>query len=208
MTASRGMVYVVDDDDSVRKSLARLLTLAGYHVEPFASAREFMEHPRPSEPSCLVLDVKMPGPSGLDLQQMLAAAGKRMAIVFLTGHGDVPMSVRAMKGGAVDFLTKPCSAEDLLGAVERAVARDTREREERRWVTEVESRAEALTPREAQVLGLVVRGLLNRQIATELGISEKTVKVHRARVMQKMHSRSVTDLVRMVAAMRAASDTR
>ena len=190
-------VYVVDDDASVRKSFGRLLRTAGYKVETFASADEFLSHPLSIEPGCLLLDLKMPGRNGLDLQQALVAARKAIPIIFVTGHGDVSTSVRAMKGGAVDFLTKPYSAEDLLEAVERAMAKDKRDRRERAQLTDLQSRARALTPREAEVLRLVVRGLLNKQVAAELGISEKTVKVHRARVMQKMRADSMADLVRM-----------
>ncbi|HET6365954.1 MAG TPA: response regulator [Pseudomonadales bacterium] len=190
-------VYVVDDDASVRKSFGRLLRTAGYQVETFASADEFLAHPLSIEPGCLLLDLKMPGRNGLELQEALVAARKAIPIIFVTGHGDVSTSVRAMKGGAVDFLTKPYSAEDLLEAVERAMAKDKRDRRERAQLTDLQSRARALTPREAEVLRLVVRGLLNKQVAAELGISEKTVKVHRARVMQKMRADSMADLVRM-----------
>ena len=190
-------VYVVDDDASVRKSFGRLLRTAGYQVETFASADEFLSHPLSIEPGCLLLDLKMPGRNGLELQETLVAARKAIPIIFVTGHGDVSTSVRAMKGGAVDFLTKPYSAEDLLEAVERAIAKDKRDRRERAQLTDLETRARALTPREAEVLRLVVRGLLNKQVAAELGISEKTVKVHRARVMQKMRADSMADLVRM-----------
>ena len=190
-------VYVVDDDASVRKSFGRLLRTAGYQVETFASADEFLSHPLSIEPGCLLLDLKMPGRNGLELQEALVAARKAIPIIFVTGHGDVSTSVRAMKGGAVDFLTKPYSAEDLLEAVERAMAKDKRDRRERAQLTDLESRARALTPREAEVLRLVVRGLLNKQVAAQLGISEKTVKVHRARVMQKMRADSMADLVRM-----------
>lgn len=190
-------VYVVDDDASVRKSFGRLLRTAGYKVETFASADEFLSHPLSIEPGCLLLDLKMPGRNGLELQQALVAARKAIPIIFVTGHGDISTSVRAMKGGAVDFLTKPYSAEDLLEAVERAMAKDKRDRRERAQLTDLQSRARALTPREAEVLRLVVRGLLNKQAAAELGISEKTVKVHRARVMQKMRADSMADLVRM-----------
>lgn len=190
-------VYVVDDDASVRKSFGRLLRTAGYQVETFASADEFLSHPLSIEPGCLLLDLKMPGRNGLELQEALVAARKAIPIIFVTGHGDVSTSVRAMKGGAVDFLTKPYSAEDLLEAVERAMAKDKRDRRERAQLTDLQSRARALTPREAEVLRLVVRGLLNKQAAAELGISEKTVKVHRARVMQKMRADSMADLVRM-----------
>ena len=190
-------VYVVDDDASVRKSFGRLLRTAGYQVETFASADEFLSHPLSIEPGCLLLDLKMPGRNGLELQEALVAARKAIPIIFVTGHGDVSTSVRAMKGGAVDFLTKPYSAEDLLEAVERAMAKDKRDRRERAQLTDLQSRARTLTPREAEVLRLVVRGLLNKQVAAELGISEKTVKVHRARVMQKWRADSMADRVRM-----------
>lgn len=197
VTEPRRTVYVVDDDASVRKSFGRLLRTAGYQVETFASADEFLAHPLSIEPGCLLLDLKMPGRNGLELQEALVAARKAIPIIFVTGHGDISASVRAMKGGAVDFLTKPYSAEDLLEAVERAMAKDKRDRRERAQLTDLQSRARALTPREAEVLRLVVRGLLNKQVAAELGISEKTVKVHRARVMQKMRADSMADLVRM-----------
>jgi RNA polymerase sigma factor (sigma-70 family) len=197
VTEPRRTVYVVDDDASVRKSVGRLLRTAGLQVEAFASADEFLAHPSSNETACLLLDLKMPGRNGLELQEALVAARKPIPIVFVSGHGDIPASVRAMKGGAVDFLTKPYSVEELLEAVERAMAKDKRDRREQAQVTELESRARALTPREAEVLRLVVRGLLNKQVAAELGISEKTVKVHRARVMQKMRAGSMADLVRM-----------
>ncbi len=199
LSEPRRTVYVVDDDASVRKSLRRLLGTAGYHVEAFASADEFLAHPIPSEPGCLLLDLRMPGRTGLDLQEALMAGQKAIPIVFVTGHGDVPTSVRAMKGGAVDFLTKPYDPEDLLEAVARATAKEKRDRRERAQLTDLENRARALTPREAEVFTLVVRGLLNKQAAVELGISEKTVKVHRARVMVKMRADSMADLVRMAA---------
>ena len=197
VTEPRRTVYVVDDDASVRKSVGRLLRTAGLQVEAFASADEFLAHPSSNETACLLLDLKMPGRNGLELQEALVAARKPIPIVFVSGHGDIPDSVRAMKGGAVDFLTKPYSVEELLEAVERAMAKDKRDRREQAQVTELESRARALTPREAEVLRLVVRGLLNKQVAAELGISEKTVKVHRARVMHKMRADSMADLVRM-----------
>jgi FixJ family two-component response regulator len=197
VTTHAATVYVIDDDPSVRKSLVRLLTQAGYRTEAFASALEFLEGARREGPCCLVLDVRMPGLTGLDFQEALATAGERMAIVFITAHGDVPMTARAMKAGAVDFLAKPYSREDLLAAVEQAVARDTRERGARAQVAEVEARLRTLTAREADVLALVVRGLLNKQIAVELGITEGTVKIHRARVMEKMRVGSVAELVRL-----------
>jgi FixJ family two-component response regulator len=191
------LVGIVDDDASVRKGLARLVTTAGYRVEVFASAREFLERPRPEDLSCLVLDVRMPGLTGLELQEALAVAGDRMSIVFVSGHGDVVGSVKAMKGGAVDFLTKPVDAQELLGAIERGVARALTVQREQAGATDVQGRLKTLTAREVQVFALVVTGMLNKQIAAELGIVEKTVKVHRARVMEKMRAGSLAELVRL-----------
>jgi FixJ family two-component response regulator len=191
------LVGIVDDDASVRKGLARLVTTAGYRVEVFASAREFLERPRPEDLSCLVLDVRMPGLTGLELQEALAVAGDRMSIVFVSGHGDVVGSVKAMKGGAVDFLTKPVDAKELLGAIERGVARALTVQREQAGATDVQGRLKSLTAREVQVFALVVTGMLNKQIAAELGIVEKTVKVHRARVMEKMRAGSLAELVRL-----------
>ena len=197
MTALAPRVFVVDDDASVRKSLSRLLSSAGYQVETFASSVDFLNRPPHEGPSCLVLDVRMPGPSGLDLQTALAAAGRPVSIVFVTGHVDVPMSVAAMKAGAVDLLTKPVDEKDLLKAIARAMAKDTLERSDEAQVAGTRERLATLTPRERDVFARVVTGMLNKQIASELGISEKTVKVHRARVMQKMGAGSVAELVRM-----------
>jgi FixJ family two-component response regulator len=197
MTAVAPLVFVVDDDPSARKSLTRLLASAGYAVEAFASAREFLARERHAGPCCLVLDVRMPGLTGLDLQDALAAAGRRMSIVFVTGHADVPMSVKAMKGGAVDLLTKPVDAKDLLKAIQRAVAKDVQHLGDETRIAEIQERIKMLTPREMEVFALVVTGMLNKQIAFELGISEKTVKVHRARVMEKMRAGSVAELVRL-----------
>jgi len=187
----------VDDDPSVRKSLTRLIGSAGYAVEAFASAREFLARERYPGPCCLVLDVRMPGLTGLDLQEALAGAGRRMSIVFVTGHGNISMSVKAMKGGAVDFLTKPVDAKDLLKAIQRAVTKDVRDLDDEARVTEIQERIKRLTAREIEVFALVVTGMLNKQIAFELGISEKTVKVHRARVVEKMRAGSVAELVRL-----------
>jgi FixJ family two-component response regulator len=198
-------VFVVDDDASVRRSFTRLLSTAGYHVEAFASSTEFLERAPHAGPCCLVLDVRMPGPSGLDLQTTLAAAGRPMAIVFVTGHVDVAMSVSAMKAGAVDLLTKPVDEKDLLVAIARALDRDTRERSDEAQLAGTRERVATLTAREREVFTRVVTGMLNKQIASELGIAEKTVKVHRARVMQKMRAGSVAELVRM--ADRAGSAT-
>jgi len=197
MTRVAPMVFVVDDDPSVRRSLTRLIGAAGHAVEAFASAREFLaREPHPGS-CCLVLDVRMPGLTGLDLQDALASAGRRMSIVFVTGHGNISMSVKAMKGGAVDFLTKPVDDKDLLAAIERCVARDVQDLGAEARVAEIQERVKALTPRETEVFARVVTGMLNKHIAFELGISEKTVKVHRARVMEKMRAGSVAELVRL-----------
>ena len=198
MSAPSGtLVGIVDDDPSVRKGLARLVTGAGYRVEVFASAREFLARPPQEDPCCLLLDVRMPGLTGLELQEALAMAGRQMSIVFVSGHGDVVGSVKAMKRGAVDFLTKPVDAQELLGAIERAVARAVTAQREQVRATDVQDRLKTLTSREAQVFALVVTGMLNKQIAAELGIVEKTVKVHRARVMEKMRASSLAELVRL-----------
>jgi len=197
MTTVAPMVFVVDDDPSVRKSLTRLIKSAGHAIEAFASAREFLARERYPGPCCLVLDVRMPGLTGLDLQEALASAGRRMSIVFITGHGEVPISVKAMKGGAVDFLTKPVDAQDLLAAIERCVARDVQDLGAEARVAKIQERIRTLTRRETEVFALVVTGMLNKQIAFELGIAEKTVKVHRARVMEKMRATSVAELVRL-----------
>jgi FixJ family two-component response regulator len=197
MTTVTPRVFVVDDDASVRKSLTRLLSSAGYEVETFSSSLHFMTRAPYDGPCCLVLDVRMPGLSGIDLQTTLAAAGRFMSIVFVTGHVDVPMSVGAMKAGAVDLLTKPVDEKDLLEAIGRAVAKDARERSEDAQVGEIQDRVATLTPREREVFTRVVTGMLNKQIAFELGVAEKTVKVHRARVMRKMRAESVAGLVRM-----------
>jgi FixJ family two-component response regulator len=195
--APRPIIYIVDDASSIRKSLTRLLTSEGYEVESFVSGVDFLKQPPRNRPGCLVLDIKMPGLTGLQLQAALAERQQPVSIVFITGHGDIPASVRAMKAGAVDFITKPYSADVLLEAVRRAVEKDVRDLDERARVTEIERRIATLTPREAEVLALVVTGRLNKQIAGELGISEKTVKAHRARVMEKMRADSLAGLVRM-----------
>jgi FixJ family two-component response regulator len=191
-------VFLIDDDPSVRRALARLIKSAGYQVQTFVSAREFLDKmPDPTGPACLVLDVRMPGLSGLDLQRDLQAANATLPIIFITGHGDIPMSVKAMKDGAVDFLPKPVKDKDLLRAIEPALARSVRERTARNELEEIQSRVEKLTAREREVMSLVVKGWLNKQIASELGTVEKTVKVHRARVMDKMQVDSVAELVRL-----------
>lgn len=191
------IVYVVDDDASFRKAVSRLLRSTGLEVEALASAQEFLEHPIVDRPSCLVLDIRMPGPSGMDLQAALQKAGRDIPIVFLTGHGDVSTGVRAMKSGAVDFLEKPFRAPELLACVQRGLARSQQSRAGRAEREAVARRFATLTSRERDVLRLVVTGLLNKQIAGELGIAERTVKIHRGHVMRKMEAGSVAELVRL-----------
>jgi FixJ family two-component response regulator len=202
--ANDAIVYVVDDDPSVCRALGRLFRTVGIAAETFPSAKAFLDHPVALQPMCLVLDIRLPGPSGLDLQDALAQAGRDVPIVFITGHGDVPTSVRAMKGGAVDFLQKPFNDQDLLDCVQRALAHSRAQLGERMERAELQSRLETLTPREREVMLQVITGKLNKQIAGDLAIAEKTIKVHRGRVMQKMHAGSVADLVRMVQKLRLA----
>ena len=197
MTEAAAIVFVVDDDAAMRQSLSNLIRSVGLRVEAFASAQEFLRSKRPDVPGCLVLDVRLPGLSGLDLQKRMAEADIEIAIIFITGHGDIPMTVRAMKAGAVEFLTKPFRDQDLLDAVQQALERDRTARAQREVIDELRPRLESLTPREQQVMGLVVAGLLNKQIAGKLGTSETTVKVHRHQVMEKMGADSLADLVRM-----------
>jgi len=191
------IVFIIDDDRLVRDSIADLLNSAGFTVQTFGSATEFIQGRRPDVPACLILDVELPDISGLDLQTELAKSGIEMPIVFLTGHGDIPMSVRAMKAGAVEFLTKPFGKQELLDAIEEALLRDGEVRKHRSETFELQKRLETLTPRERQVLALVVTGRLNKQIAGELGTTEETIKVHRGRVMRKMGADSLADLVRI-----------
>jgi FixJ family two-component response regulator len=191
------IVFVIDDDAMIRDGIHSLIRSIGLRVETFASAGDFMLAKRPDAPSCLVLDVRMPGLNGLDLQRQLSEANIHIPIIFITGHGDIPMSVRAMKQGALEFLTKPVRGQDLLDAVQKAVAHDRGLRKERVELTEIRKRFDSLTPRETEVLNLVVAGLLNKQIAYELGTSELTVKTHRAHVMEKTQADSLAHLVRM-----------
>jgi FixJ family two-component response regulator len=195
-------VFVVDDDVSFRRSTERLLRLAGFNVRVFQSAGEFLAAGPAEGPSCLLLDVRMPGLSGLDLQQELTKGGTTIPIIFITGHGDIPMSVKAMKAGAVEFLTKPLRKQELLDAIEQALARDRAARAERAKLAELSARYESLTPREREVMAHVVSGLLNKQIAAKLNTVEKTVKFHRAHIMEKMDAGSLAELVRMAADLR------
>jgi FixJ family two-component response regulator len=191
------IVYVVDDDSSVREAIKSLIRSVGLRVETFGTAQEFLKSARPDAPGCVVLDVRLPGLSGLDLQRELAANGSNLPVIFITGHGDIPMSVRAMKAGALEFLTKPFRDQDLLDAIQQALERDRGARQQRSETAELRERFDSLTAREREVMGLVVSGLLNKQIAGELGTSEVTIKIHRSQVMKKMSAGSLAELVRM-----------
>jgi len=190
-------VFVVDDDPSMRRALGNLIQSVGFRVELFSSGQEFLVHKRAMAPACLVLDVRLKGLSGLELQRELTAADDPIPIIFITGHGDIPMTVRAMKAGAIEFLPKPFRDQDLLDAIHQAIQRDTHQLAQQSMAVELRARYERLTPRERDVMGLVVRGLLNKQISADLGTSEATVKIQRAQVMHKMQAESVPELVRM-----------
>ena len=197
MTDLEPIVFVVDDDASVRDAIGNLLESVGIRAQMFGSTEEFMRAQRPDVPSCLILDVRLPGTSGLEFQEQLEKAGVEIPIIFITAHGDIPMTKRAMKAGAIEFLTKPFEKKDLLDAVAHGLERDRLSRQERADLFLLQSRLDQLTSREREVMDLVVAGLINKQIATQLGLSEVTVKIHRGRVMQKMQAASLADLVRI-----------
>ena len=198
MNASKPFVFVIDDDESVRKSLKRLLASANYEAEVFASASDFLARPSYSGPTCVIVDVQMPGLNGMDLQDTLIQRNREEQLVFITGHGNIPMCARAMKAGAVDFLPKPFKPRELLKCVEQALSRSTEQRHRAAEKNEARQLLDSLTPREFEVMQLVTTGMLNKQIGGELGMAEKTVKVHRGRVMQKLGVTSVAELVRLV----------
>jgi FixJ family two-component response regulator len=207
MTLSDPIVFVVDDDPAIREAVKRLIGSVGLRVETFGSTSEFLAMKRPEAPACLVLDVRLPDVSGLEFQQQLAGAHVQLPIIFITGHADVPMTVRAMKAGAVEFLTKPFRGQELLDAIQEAIAKDRKAWNERAQMEGLFARYASLTAREKEVLALVVTGLLNKQIAAELGTSELTIKTHRGRVMQKMEADSVADLVKMSEKLKTAASS-
>jgi len=207
MAAERPVVYVIDDDQSMREAVQDLIASVGLEARGFASPREFLDASRPDAPGCLVLDVRLPGSSGLNFQQELARAGVLLPVIFITGHGDIPMSVRAIKAGAVEFLTKPFRDQELLDAINAAVERNRAQRGEAAVLDDLRQRYAALTPREREIMALVIVGRLNKQIAGDLGLSEVTVKVHRGQIMRKMRARSLPELVRMGDLLRLATAT-
>ncbi len=198
MSEPESMVFVVDDDPSIRRAIERLIRSVGLHVELFASPQEFLAKELPDVPSCIVLDIRLPGISGLEFQRQLAKSDIQTPIIFITAHGDIPMTVRAMKAGAVEFLTKPFRDQDLLDAIHLALQRDRSRRQQETDLAELRERYESLSPREREVVSMVVTGMLNKQIAAHIGTAENTVKVHRSRAMEKMRASSLADLVKMM----------
>jgi FixJ family two-component response regulator len=194
---SQSIVFVIDDDASLRNALSNLFRSVGLRAEVFGSTPEFLQSKLPDVPSCLVLDIRLPGPSGLDFQAELAKANIHIPIIFMTGHGDIPMTVRAMKAGAVDFLTKPFRDQDMLDAVSTAIEHDRKRRKDEKILSDLKAHFDSLTSREQEVLALVASGLMNKQVAAEIGLAEITVKIHRGNIMKKMGARSLADLVRM-----------
>ena len=207
MAAERPIVFVVEDDPSMREAVQDLIASVGLEARGFATPREFLEAPRPDVPACLVLDVRLPGASGLHFQQELARAGVLIPVIFITGHGDIPMSVRAIKAGAVEFLTKPFRDQELLDAIHAGIERNRAQRREAGHLEDLRQRFATLTPREREIMALVILGRMNKQIAGELGVSEVTVKVHRGQIMRKMRAKSLPELVRMGDLLRHAADT-
>ncbi len=207
MTEEQPTVFIVDDDASMREAVQDLIASVGLQARGFASPREFLEAVRPDAPACLVLDVRLPGSSGLTFQQELASAGVHVPVIFITGHGDIPMSVRAIKAGAVEFLTKPFRDQELLDAVNAGIERNRAQRREAVVMDDLRQRYAALTPREREIMVLVILGRMNKQIAGELGVSEVTVKVHRGQIMRKMRAKSLPELVRMGDVLRLATVT-
>jgi FixJ family two-component response regulator len=201
MSEEQPVVFVIDDDASVRDAIADLLQSIGVEVKTFRSAQEFLQSKRPDVPGCIVLDVRLPGPSGLEFQRTLKKSNIHLPIIFISGHGDIPMSVRAMKSGAIEFLTKPLREQELLDAIQTGIERDRARRQEAKVVDELQERFDSLTPREREVLALVVTGRRNKQIAAQAKLSEMTVKVHRSQIMRKMRAKSLVDLVRMADAL-------
>jgi FixJ family two-component response regulator len=203
--ADQSVIFIIDDDASVREALEDLLRSVGLGVESFASTQEFLKSKRPDAPGCIVLDVRLPGPSGLEFQRTLMKSGINLPVIFISGHGDISMSVQAIKAGAIDFLTKPLHEQKLLDAIQTGIERDRARRAEEKDIAQVKERFETLTPREQEVLMIVITGRPNKQIAAELTLSEMTVKIHRSQMMRKMRAKSLVDLVRMADMLKVSS---